>query len=178
MECISALPTAEIKLKFEKAFKLRFELSSYLMSYMIKNALGGGSFIRPMFVDFQSTDDVNMLKLTSQFMMGTNMMAAPVIAFLDRTKKILFPKDIFYHFDNGRLMNPNGEGYITVDAELDSIPLFLRGGSIVQTQTVPNKIKDISEMRKQPFKLRIGLDKNLWSYGRILIEDGYCKYNF
>jgi alpha-glucosidase len=167
---------SDIKLIFQKVFKLRLEMSSYLMSYMVKHALGGGSFIRPLFVDFQSFVNINeVMKSTAQFMMGTNMMAAPVIKSGDIVKQVFFPKDIFYDFMTGRLMNPKGEGFQKVDAALNYIPLFLRAGSIVQVQSVPDKVNDVVEMRKQPFHLKIGLDVNLRSYGRILIEDGYSK---
>ena len=143
---------------------------------MLKNSLGGGSFIRPMFVDFPTIEIYR--KSISQFMMGTNMMAAPVITQGETRKEVYFPNDLFYNFDSGALMNPKGEGSVYAAADLSTLPLFLRAGSIVQVQKVPNNITNIIEMRKQPFQLKVGLDKNLWSYGRIMIDDGYCKYHY
>jgi alpha-glucosidase (family GH31 glycosyl hydrolase) len=140
---------------------------------MVKAWLEGGSFIRPMFLDFRS--DIYQDKLYTmddQFMLGSNIMVSPVIFPGDRKKKTYFPDELFYNLYNGKVMNPNGEGYVQVEAPLDTLPIFLRAGFITPVQDTGGIIM-VNELRKRPFEVIVALDSNYRAAGRIFLDDGY-----
>jgi alpha-glucosidase len=129
-----------------------------------------------MFLDFKSENMKDELhEIESQFMLGSHFMVSPVVTYNQRKKKTYFPDDKFYDFYNGLLMNPNGEQFISVDAPLDRLPLFVRAGFITPIQFPPSNFHNIVQMRSQPLELIIALDENLRSAGRIYIDDGHCK---
>lgn len=140
---------------------------------MVKIWLEGGSFIRPMFIDFRSDNLKDQLyNMDDQFMLGSNFMVSPVIYPGDRKKKTYFPDELFYNFYNGKVMNPNGEGFIQIDAPLDSLPIFLRAGFITPVQDSLG-ITMINQLRKRPFEVIVALDSNFRAAGRIFFDDGY-----
>jgi alpha-glucosidase (family GH31 glycosyl hydrolase) len=128
-----------------------------------------------MFLDFKSEnfkDDLH--ELDSQFMLGSHLLVSPVLTFNQRKKKTYFPDEIFFDFYTGLHINQNGEQYITVDAPLDKLALFVRAGFVTPIQTPPQIFNDLSQMRIQPVEVIIALDSNMRAAGRIYIDDGKC----
>jgi alpha-glucosidase (family GH31 glycosyl hydrolase) len=140
---------------------------------MVKVWLEGGSFIRPMFLDFRSdTYKDKLYTMDDQFMLGSNIMVSPVIYPGDRKKKTYFPDELFYNLYNGKIMNPNGEGYIQVDAPLESLPIYIRAGFITPVQDTVG-ITMVNQLRNKPFEVIIALDSNFRAAGRIFFDDGF-----
>jgi alpha 1,3-glucosidase len=59
---------------------------------------------------------------------------------------------------------------VTVPAELDQLPLLVRGGSIVPTRDRPRRASSL--MHRDPFILRVSLDESLTAHGEIYLDDG------
>lgn len=59
---------------------------------------------------------------------------------------------------------------ITVQAELHQLPLFIRGGSILPTRERPRRSSPL--MKKDPFTLRVALNKNNGARGELYLDDG------
>jgi alpha 1,3-glucosidase len=59
---------------------------------------------------------------------------------------------------------------VTVPAELDQLPLLVRGGSIVPTRDRPRRASSL--MHRDPFTLRVALDESLTAHGEIYLDDG------
>jgi len=132
-----------------------------------------------MFLDFKSEnfkDDLH--ELDSQFMLGSHLLVSPVVTFNQRKKKTYFPDEIFFDFYTGLYINKKGEQYITVDAPLDKLAIFVRAGFVTPIQSPPQNFNDLSQMRKQPVEVIIALDSNMRAAGRIYIDDGKCIINF
>jgi len=159
--------------KISSAFRMRLRLGIYIYSYMLKNALDGGSFIRPVFFDFKPSPNFleKVMNLNGQHMMGSNVMAAPVVESAQRQKKVYFPDNIFYDFFTGTKMNSKEE-WVDVETKLDTIPIYLRAGFVAQYQTPTDDIQNIVAMRTLPLEVAIGLDQFYRSYGRIYLDDG------
>ena len=60
--------------------------------------------------------------------------------------------------------------HVTVPAELDQLPLLVRGGSIVPTRDRPRRASSL--MHRDPFTLRVALDESLTAHGEIYLDDG------
>ena len=101
-------------------------------------------------------------------------MASPVIKSGERQKRTYFPEEIFFDFFEGNVVNTKEE-WKNIDAPLDKIPIFLRAGFIVLYQTPSKEASNLSDMRKQPLEVVIGLDVNFRANGRIYLDDGISK---
>lgn len=82
--------------------------------------------IRPTFMNFP--DDRNCLEFDTEFMWGDNLLVAPVLHPGQTTRTVYLPehKGGWWDFNTGQ-HHPGGE--VTVQAPLDTIPLFVKGGS-------------------------------------------------
>lgn len=65
--------------------------------------------------------------------------------------------------------SPKGKN-VTVPAELNQIPLLVRGGSIISTRERPRRASSL--MHRDPFTLRVALDSSLTARGEIYLDDG------
>jgi len=72
-------------------------------------------------------------------------------------------------------MNPKGEGFVSVEANLNKLLLFARGGFITPLQLVDKDCSSVECLRKKPIELLIALDQNLRAIGRVFFDDGFCK---
>lgn len=59
---------------------------------------------------------------------------------------------------------------MTVPADLHQLPLLVRGGSIIPTRDRPRRASSL--MHRDPFTLRIALDRSLTARGEIYLDDG------
>lgn len=59
---------------------------------------------------------------------------------------------------------------ITVPAALNQVPLFIRGGSIITTRERPRRSSTL--MKRDPFTLRVALDKSGSASGELYLDDG------
>ena len=66
--------------------------------------------------------------LKDQYMMGDNLLVAPVFAG-EKSRKVYLPAGKWYDFYTGKLAGENE--VITVQAELEKIPLFVRDGGLI-----------------------------------------------
>ena len=107
-------------------------------------------------------------------MLGSNLMASPVIKSGERQKRTYFPEEIFFDFFEGNVVNTKEE-WKNIDAPLDKIPIFLRAGFIVLYQTPSKEVSNLNEMRKLPLEVVIGLDINFRANGKIYLDDGISK---
>lgn len=114
------------------------------------------------------------MNLHSQYMLGSNLMASPVIKSGERQKRTYFPGDSFYDFFDGSVVNTK-EDWKNIEVPLDKIPIFLRAGFIIQYQTPTKQTKNLSDMKFLPLEVVIGLDLNFRAYGRIYLDDGTSK---
>ena len=105
-------------------------------------------------------------------MIGTNLMASPITKPNERKKSTYFPNELFYDFYTGELINPEGEILKEVDAPLDKMPLFARGGFITPIQQSNLDYNNLQEMRYQPIQLLIALDRDYQAQGKLMIDDG------
>jgi len=76
---------------------------------------------------------------------------------------------VFYDYFNNDVYRGQGKE-ISVTAELDQIPVFIRGGSIVSTRERPRRSSPL--MKYDPFTLRVALDKTGSARGELYLDDG------
>lgn len=78
------------------------------------------------------------------------------------------PAGIWYDFYTKTAISSSGQ-YVNWTAPLDTIPLFVRGGSILPQQAANQTTTD---SRKNKIELLASLDENKAAYGELYWDDG------
>lgn len=100
--------------------KIRYRLLPYLYSTAYETHREGIPMMRAMVLEFQ--EDRNVRSLSSQYMLGGTLLAAPV--FDQQEHCIYLPQGSWVDFYTGERLA--GGGWITAEKRLDRIPLYLR----------------------------------------------------
>ncbi len=125
----------------EKFIKLRYRLMPYIYSMAMRVALNDYTMMRSLIFDFSNDEMVR--EIDDQFMFGDALMVCPVTRpmYYDResaiegekTKTCYLPKGTdWYDFWTNEFYK--GGQTVTVNADIDTIPIFVKAGSIVFMQ--------------------------------------------
>ena len=130
--------------------KLRYRLHPYLYSGAIEAHLTGRPPLAALVVDY--SDDENTYNQDYEFMLGRQILVAPVLEKGD-TWKVYLPKGSWIHYWSGR--EYQGPKTVTVSAPLygkDGLPMFVKAGSIIPMMPEMNYIY---EKKPDPLTLDI-----------------------
>ena len=158
-------PAYRAELKFDR---LRYRMFPYLYSMAADTTNDGGTFMRPLVMDFPQ--DETARKLTDEYMFGRALLVAPITHYKARSRRVYLPKEaLWYDFWTGKAM---AGGAQKVDAPYDSLPLFVRAGSILPFGP---ELQYIGEKPQDPITLYVyaGADG-----GFTLYEDDGLTYDY
>lgn len=112
----------------EKYLRLRYQLSPYIYSLAYKTYTTGAPFMRALFMDFPN--DPKVADLSDEYMFGPAFLVAPVTEQGATSRMVYLPAgaDWYNFWTNERV---RGGQTIRVDAPIETLPLFVRAGSIV-----------------------------------------------
>lgn len=111
-------------LKFDN---LRYRLMPFIYSLAWKVTNDGYTMMRPLIFDFP--DDANVTNIKDQFLFGPSFLVNPVTVAGATSRSIYLPGGTWYDFWTGSTVS--GGRTTTIDAKLDSMPLFVKAGAIV-----------------------------------------------
>ena len=111
-----------------KYLKLRYQLMPYIYSLGYSTYRNGAPFMRALFMDFP--DDPKVADLGDEYMFGPAFLVAPVTEQGATSRMVYLPAgvDWYNYWTNERLQ---GGQTIKVDAPIETMPLFVRAGSIL-----------------------------------------------
>jgi alpha-D-xyloside xylohydrolase len=111
-----------------KYLRLRYQLLPYTYSAAYRSYETGAPYMRALFMDFP--DDPKAADIPDEYMYGPAFLVAPVTEQGATHRTVYLPAggDWYNYWTNDRL---HGGQTITVDAPIDTLPLFVRAGSIV-----------------------------------------------
>jgi alpha-D-xyloside xylohydrolase len=111
-----------------KYLRLRYQLMPYLYSLGHMSHETGAPFMRGLFMDFG--DDPKVSDIGDEYMFGPALLVAPVTEQGVTSRSVYLPTgtDWYNYWTNERL---HGGQTVTVAAPIDTIPLFVRAGSIL-----------------------------------------------
>lgn len=119
-----AEPTEKILIQYDW---LRYHLLPYIYSVSWQVTSQGGSMMRPLVMDF--TGDANVYNIPDQFMFGPALMACPVTHEGATNREVYLPASAkWFDFWTGESVTA---GKITANAPMETMPLFVRAGSIL-----------------------------------------------
>ncbi|MDT4965442.1 MAG: alpha-glucosidase [Acidobacteriota bacterium] len=110
-----------------KYLKLRYRLLPFLYTVLEEAHRTGVPLFRPLLLNYQ--DDSNTYNLDDEFMIGRDLLVAPILQPNQTSRLVYLPEGLWYDFWTGKKYN--GGTMYRVDAPLDVVPMFVRGGSII-----------------------------------------------
>jgi alpha-D-xyloside xylohydrolase len=111
-----------------KYLKLRYALIPYLYSMGHSTYETGAPFMRGLFMDFPN--DPKVVNLGDQYMFGPAFLVAPITDQGVEDRDVYLPAGAdWYDYWTGKKFT--GGQTISVHAPIDTIPLFVRAGSII-----------------------------------------------
>lgn len=149
-----------------KALTVRYLLLPYLYTLFWHAHADGTTVARPLFFEFPL--DRLTYAIDTQFLWGSALMIAPVLTEATERIEVYLPHSLWYDFYSHRLVSGGGK-WTNVEAPLDTIPLFIRGGSILPTQA-PQATTTLS--RQNPFDLIVALNEKGQALGDLYWDDG------
>jgi alpha-D-xyloside xylohydrolase len=108
--------------------KLRYRLMPYIYSLAGQTYHHGYTPMRGLIMDFDK--DTAVQHIGDQFMFGPALLVNPVYTYKARSRRLYLPANTgWYNLYDG--VYTAGGKYITADAPLDRMPLFVKAGSII-----------------------------------------------
>jgi alpha-D-xyloside xylohydrolase len=121
---------------------LRMQLVPYLHAAFVRYKNEGIPPFRALVVDYP--DDENVQALSGQYLIGDNLMAAPVVAG-QNSLSVYFPQGRWYDFFTGEVYD--GGEYVSIDVPLDRIPLFVKEGTLLPLARVTSSTADVDGLK-------------------------------
>jgi len=116
----------------EKYLKLRYTLMPYIYSLGWFTHETGAPFMRALFMDFPA--DERVADIRDEYMFGPALLVAPVVEQGATTRDVYLPAgcDWYNYWTNEKL---HGGQTVKVQAPIETVPLFVRAGSILPLGT-------------------------------------------
>ncbi len=111
-----------------KYLKLRYQLLPYTYSAAYRSYQSGAPYMRALFMDFP--EDPKAADIPDEYMYGPALLVAPVTEQGATHRSVYLPAgcDWYNYWTNERL---HGGQTIVADAPIDTLPLFVKAGSIL-----------------------------------------------
>lgn len=163
-----------------KANHLRYTLIPYIYSAAASAYFNDDSIIKPL--AFEYSNDENVLDIKDRYLFGDSMMVCPVtrpmyydlsgaIADADCTQRVYLPKGNRWYDMNTNTLYDGGQ-YINIETPLDTIPVFIKEGSIIPFAEFKPYVSADDEIT---FKIYPGKDAEFMLYEDA--GDGYGYEN-
>jgi alpha-glucosidase len=117
---------SEAENAIRKAMDLRYRLIPYYYSLAHQAHDTGIPLMRPLVMEFP--DDPQVTDMTSQWLMGPGLMAAPILTATGQ-RTVYLPHDDWFQF--GTATKLAGGKTLDVTAKLDEIPAYVRAGTVL-----------------------------------------------
>jgi alpha-D-xyloside xylohydrolase len=117
---------AEAETIFRRYADLRYRLMPYIYSEAIECGRTSLPMVRALALEYQA--DPNALTIDDEYLFGGSLLVAPILQESNQRMVYLPPGSWFDFWTKERLV---GSRWITVEAPISTLPLFVRGGSII-----------------------------------------------
>ncbi|CAL4084533.1 unnamed protein product [Meganyctiphanes norvegica] len=145
---------------------LRYKFLPYLYGLFHYAHMHGSSVVRPLHNIFPS--DLTARDIDDQFFWADGIMVAPVITQGATSRDVYFPQGLWYDLENHNLA-ATGPVTLNVDAPLEVLPLYVRGGVMLAYQEPE---VTTTKSRLNPFGMIIALDEDQYASGSLYWDAG------
>lgn len=161
-----------------RAIALRYRLLPYLYSCFFEASTTGEPILRPLVYAYQ--DDPTTYNLDDAFLVGDDLLVAPVIDPGALGRYVYLPKGVWYDFHSKATLEGPSLHYI--QAPLGTLPLFIKEGSVLPTQKEGKQTASIEGEALTleiypPIKAQNG-DSSLYVDGGLVLSGPYASFDF
>ena len=157
-----------------RASMVRYALLPMWYTLFREAELAGLPVMRFMWMHYP--DIPSLYSVDLQYLIGADLLVHPVVAPDISQVDLLFPaQDVWYNADTLERVKLVGErsddGVIrqTWSVDMDSIPVFQRGGSILVRKLWLRRSSEL--MKSDPYTLFVALDQSFKAQGRLYMDD-------
>jgi len=164
----SHLHNPDVERICRKYLELRYRLLPYLYSAVRECSLTGMPVMRALWLHFP--DDPTAVARDDEYMWGRNVLVAPVVEKDATIRRVYLPGGAWHDFWSGELIEGGRE--ISRPVDLETLPLYVRGGSILPLGPVKQHVAEKSD---QPLSVAVypGGDASF-----LLYEDDGTSFNY
>lgn len=118
---------AQIEEICRKYIRLRYRLMPYLYTQFYQAHKTGLPIMRPLIMEY--SDDRNVYNLCDQFLVGKDMLVAPILRPGTEVRSVYLPEGEWIDYWNGE--RHAGGKHILAHAPLEVLPLYVRAGAVI-----------------------------------------------
>lgn len=112
---------------YRRYVKLRYRFLPYLYDLFYKGEKTGLPVMRPLVLHYEN--DPETYNLNGEFLVGENLLVAPVLEQGATKKMVYLPEGVWYDYWSGEKIP--GQQYIIREAPIDLCPIYVREGSLI-----------------------------------------------
>lgn len=150
------------------AVRLRYQLLPTLYTEFWKNSIGGSPIVKPLL--WEVPNDQNSYDIDNEFYVS-GLLVHPIVDENAEDVEVYFPCDGESYYDffdlNKRFDSCQ---YISIQASLSTIPVYVKGGSTVITRDRYRRSSQL--MKYDPYTLYVVIGADGVSHGDLYIDDG------
>ncbi|MCM1144294.1 MAG: glycoside hydrolase family 31 protein [Blautia sp.] len=124
---------------YRKFVELRYTLLPYFYDLCRECEQTGLPILRPLVLHYEN--DMNVRNLNDEFLVGQQLLVAPVVEQGARKRMVYLPEGVWYDYWTHEQYS--GSQYYLVDAPLDICPLFVKAGSILPKAPLQQYVGEI-----------------------------------
>lgn len=162
------LMNEQVQKRIREAIRTRYRHIPYWYTLFFEHERTGDPIVRPLSYHYPQDDSV--LDIDTQWLIGQDIMAAPVLHKGQSLLKIYFPggtDELWYNVVEG--VAHSGIGNLTIAVTMDSSPYYYRGGSIILR--IDKDVRNTQEQHDFAYDMYISLDKNSEASGTFYLDD-------
>ena len=134
------------------SIELRYRLLPYIYTLFYKHQRTGMPVMRPLWFEFPN--DVRTYLSSDEYLLGDDLLVAPVVKEGLREREVYFPKGTDW-IDWWTGERYEGGKPRVVKTPIDRLPLFIRAGSVIPTEPV---VQNTGQMRSVPITLVVAAE--------------------
>lgn len=152
-----------------KFIEIRYQLLPYLYTAFWKYAEEGVPILKSLVLFDQ--EDLHTHYRNDEFIFGEKILACPVAEPNAKGRRMYIPRGKWYNFWNNEIIE--GEKEMWVDADLDSMPIFIKEGAIIPKYPIQQYVgeKEITQLKLDVY-YKTGKEKS------EVYEDAHDGYDY
>ncbi|MCB1175646.1 MAG: hypothetical protein KDK39_18875 [Leptospiraceae bacterium] len=148
-----------------KHVRRRYRLMPYLYTLFCQSHSSGAPVVRPLFYEFP---DWSQAHIGDQFMLGSALLAAPVLQAGQRVRTVELPPGDWFEYETGKLYR--GDRRIQLQVEPGYYPLFVRAGTALPVWPT---VQSTREGLQKPLLWEIYPAQEI--QGQVVLDDGQTE---
>ncbi|GJQ88216.1 hypothetical protein Trydic_g13208 [Trypoxylus dichotomus] len=160
--------SSEIQGRVREAIRTRYRHLPYWYTVFFEHERTGDPIVRPL--SYQYPKDASVLDIDSQWLIGTDIMAAPVIYEGVKGITTYFPggpNEYWYNLVD--MLVYNGIGNFPISVTMDTAPYYYRGGSIIFR--IDENVRHTQDQHDAAYDLYVCADANGEATGTFYLDD-------